>query len=519
MPLNEDDLRWQESVNPETGQPFTNYDDYVTWSKGMEQQSNAGGSALATQGAAPAGSAAPWGTVGGLEKDVPNSGDFNWGNTGWGVDYEGNQDGWYQPPPGMAGFTYGVGQAGYINPKTGEITFGLTKGIDNTGNPGTGGATYNPWQDYGLGPDAAGVIPIGHDARGGTTYYVPTPGGGYKVTSDLQEAIALSNAYRAAFASQQSLDPNTGRPLSMGQPGAAGPQAPTGAAPAGPGTTEPGALMVPGQTENYWDSTKDFYTQPTEAEKTWDATANQPTNAEQTWNAFSGQFNQPSNAEDLYGNYRDIFADPNYLNSYWDNQEKNARGALEGRAAAAGVGDSSMAMRATGNLSSLYAGNKLTSMQDFAKTGMGLATGADTGFNQRAAGAGTLSALADKGINDRISTANLVDQGMLARTASGQNASNVAQSATQSRLTGGLTSATNLANDIAQLTSLGLNQAQAEKFMTDLQAISLDLQSGNLSFEQAMARATEMANLPNTVSNTYFQYWLASKLMSGTGGK
>ena len=175
-----------------------------------------------------------------------------------------------------------------------------------------------------------------------------------------------------------------------------------------------------------------------------------------------------------------------------------------------------MAMRAGSNLGSVYDQNRLQSMQQFATTGMGLATAADTGLNQRIAGQETLAGLTDKGANDRVATANTVDQGTLNKTLGGQNASSVAQSAEEKRLSGGLTSSQSLASDQATLVGFGLSQAQSEQFTTDLQAIQLGLSKGTLTFNQAMAQATEKANLPTTASNSYFQYWLASKLMGGS---
>jgi len=450
----------------------------------------------------------------------------DWSKTGWGAEQGLGGNNYYKPVAGTIGFTYGTGQAGYIDPQTGRIAVGNKVGIDNGPdimNPNdpnqtyrstlAGEAQYDPYADYGLGAGYEGIIPIAHDPQGrAVSFYAPGAGGGQAFGS-LEEAKASADQWRAQNGQQVGAQAPT-KPPALAEGGT---YHPSTAATAGTGATE-GVLMDPGASETFYDSTKDFYTGPTESKQFWDQTKNQPLKSEQNWNALSGQFNEPSASEGLWGNYSDIFSNPNYLDDYYDYQLKNAKGATEARAASRGVGDSSMATRAAGNLDALYSAQKLAGMEGFATTGMGLAQGADAGKQGRATTLNTLATNADNAYLSKLGAAGGVDAAELGRKSGGQVAANAAQQAQEKRLTGGLDYATQIGNDLGTLTASGMAQAEAYRFSTGLAAIQAQMTSGALTAEQAYQSANELLASIGAIGNAAATTMMMQRLGSGTTG-
>jgi hypothetical protein len=449
--------------------------------------------------------------------------------------------------------------SGYIDPNTGEIVYGeglnqrssdsLNSGIiiDPTKanmTPDAPGATrsyYNATQDYGLGADAVGIIPVQTDSTGRpTAFYVPTYGGGGKVVTDLDEAKAELAKYKPWF--------DAAHPA--GTPGStitAAPASTTPSAVTGPSVSAPGELSTPGAGENYYnatqgfytqptnaqgtfDSTKGLYSQPTNAQKQFDATSGQPTAADQNWNGLSGKFNAPSAQEDQWNNYKSALADPSALSSMYDRQQQQTQVALDRRASSAGVGDSSAAAKATANIGAVFGDRKVAALQDFAKTGMGLAGASDQGAQGRATTLGTLATNKDTADNNRINTGVNVDQGALsyltqannaaggadaanlARTLGGQTAATSAENTAINRANGGIDRSLAIGNDVGTLTAAGLREADATTLSVQMAALGQQVASGNLTFEAAMKQAQETAATMGVVSSATLQAMLYSKM-------
>jgi len=345
-----------------------------------------------------------------------------------------------------------------IDPTSGRMQY-------NTGGyGGSSGATniqngqYSGTQDYGLGPNGLGVIPMATDANGNpTAFYAGTGYGAGQVYHSLTEAQQGAKDYAAWYSSQHPAAAATTS------------SAPVAAQPAG-------ELTKPGAGENYYDSTKGFYTGGNNAQKAYDVTANQPTQEEQYWNKYSG-----------------IFQNPNYLDQVYDTAQAKSQTTLDRKASSGGWGDSGAAARATADMGATYQNQKLQAMQGFATTG------------------GTLAGAADASRNQRVSSAQGVDSGNTSQIAAGQTAANSAETQQQNRLNGGISSATTLGNDQATLMAAGLDKATSEQLATNVQAIAMQVQGGNLTAQQGYNQASEMMAGLGTMDKAAMSAYLLGK--------
>jgi hypothetical protein len=447
-----------------------------------------------------------------------NDGQIDWTKTGWNIGANGETHGseYFTPPTGSYGFQVGE-NAGWLDATTGQINYGTKQGltgvptdlasINSTVNYGitpTGQYQYDVGSDYGLGSTALGIIPMQHDATGQVSQYVTaTAGGGYGSFTTLAEAQAARDEYL------------TWRPTTKaGQAELAGTTTiPAANAPAT--DSKPGELYNPGVGENYYDSTKGFYTQPTEASKQWDATKGQPTAADQNWNGLSGQFNAPSDQESLWGNYRDTFADPNALAGIYDREQQRTQVALDRRASSAGVGDSSAAARATSNIGQDFADRRLKATEGWATTGMGLAGASDAGRTGRANTLAGLAGNKDTADINRIGAANTVDAGNLAQVSGGQVSANSAEQLAINRANGATSGALSIGNDIGTLTAAGYSQANATTLSGQMDALALQVANGTLDYNSALQQAKEQAAVLGVVSDSVLTAMLYSKMTAG----
>ena len=348
------------------------------------------------------------------------------------------------------GGTYQNGQLN-IDPTTGKMAYGQAD---------MSSAQYSGTQDYGLGPNGLGVIPLATDANGNpTVFYAGTATGGGQAYHSLAEAQQGARDY-VTWANSQH---------------------PASAATTSTAAQPAGELTKPGAGESYYDSTKGFYTQGTNAQKAYDVTANQPTQEEQYWNKYSG-----------------IFQNPNYLDQVYNTAEQKAQTTLDRKASSGGYGDSGAAARATADMGATYENQKLQAMQGFATTG------------------GTLAGAADASRNQRVSSAQSVDAGKLSQVASGQSAASSAETQQQNRLNGGISSATTLANDQATLTASGLDAATSQSLSTQVQALTLQVQGGNLTAQQGYNQASEMLAGLGTTEKAAASAYLLSKFPGAT---
>lgn len=332
-----------------------------------------------------------------------------------------------------------------IDPVTGQMKYGGQT------------ATYSGSQDYGLGPNGLGVLVVASDANGNPTrFYAGTATGGGQEYSTLAEAAQGAKDYTTWYSSQHPAAASASASTSTAQPA--------------------GELTTPGSGENYYDSTKGFYTGENNAQNAYDVTANQPTQEEQYWNKYSG-----------------IFQNPNYLDQVYDTAEKKAQTTLDRTASSGGWADSGAAARATADMGATYENQKLLAMQGFATTG------------------GTLAGAADASRNQRVSSAQGVDTGNLSQISAGQTAANSAETQQQNRLNGGISSATTLGNDQAQLTASGLDAATSEQLSTNVQAIMLQVQGGNLTAQQGYNQASEMLSGLGTTEKAAVSAYLLQK--------
>ena len=351
--------------------------------------------------------------------------------------------------------------AGYIDPHTGNITYttkagtyGPSTGYDPSKDAQRNSRMYDYQSDYGLGPQNVGIIPIAHDAHGTpTAFYAGTQGGGGQVFNTLEEAQAAVQQYAQWYPTQH--------------PNSSPTTAPTENTP-----SAPGLLTTPGAGEDWWTQHQKEFEGPTNAQKALDgAKYDQPTNAEQYWQKYNG-----------------IFSDPNYMDDYYGRQKQVAQTTLNRRASSVGVGDSSAAARATGNLDLLYSDAARKAKQDWATTGGALAQAADTAHQQSIAGQ-----------NSIINTAENVDSGNLAQLVAGGNAAATAQGLQQSRLTGALTSAITLGSAEGQMTFAGLSALEQQSFLTQMQALALQADSGKISYQQAYQQGMELLQSISTM--------------------
>lgn len=462
-PYEQGDAAWKRVINPTTGRGFgvlgvgdtedSAYKAYYDWASGDADT-------------------AAWGTT------------MDWGKTGWGVDQgaEGDWDG-YRAPAGTVGFTYGTGQAGYIDPVTGQIVWGnkvdpgaAGKGyIFDPNDPNndyrataTGGTYYDPNADYGLGGgELAGIIPVQHSNTGQITYYVPTRGGGYQLVTDLNEAVAYANDYRAWYKEQSAPSRPTSLMPAPG-PGNSGlnydPTKKTYGSTGGGGSQ--GTLAVPGQGEKTFE---DIYPElragPQRGDRAFGDRPTQPTESEQYWNQWEGQFGSP---DSLY--------------SMYDRAERKAQSTLDRKASSAGWADSSAAAKATANIGLDFQDAATRATMDWAKTGAGIAGGADTARNAQ-----TRSWL------DTVGMADKLDATDLAYKLGAMGAGKTAQELSEGRQTGGLDRAIAIGNAMSNLAANGFQAANQEDFARYMVDLQFQMQSGNLDYAAATQKLKEFA--------------------------
>ena len=457
---------YTQVTNPSTGKPFDNQADYTAYQTGMAN--------AATTAGADANTASSNATAAGAYQGSGAS-QIDWSKTGWNIDYNGNQSGsnWYKPTGDSYGFQVG-NQVGNFDPTTGTITYGNSAAsggnAEKTLSTAGGNQTfqYDPKADYGLGSTAIGIIPLEHNAQGQVSVYLaPTANGGFQKFStlaDAQASIAAYNTWKQTTAGAQ-------------QPASAG-NADTGAATTSSQPT--GILTVPGADENYYDSTKDLYTNgKTNAQTVFDQTSNQPTNSQQQWNAYSG-----------------IYSNPDYLNDYYGRQEQAAELTAVRTQASAGIADTGAAAKTLANLPAVYGDKAIAGMNQFATTGQQMASAADSANNSQ--------------LQTRASLGNAADTQNLSKVTAGQTAANSAESQMITRETGGLTSATTLANDQATLVSAGLSAADAQTYSSQLAGLQLQVQQGQLTAQQAYTQAQNLASTMGVVGSTALNAYLLS---------
>jgi hypothetical protein len=636
---------WGTVTDPTTGKSFTDKAAYDTWAAAHPDQDAFAKQHWTGYNFSPGGYGAGVVTEYGL---IPT------GITGGGMYGFQSQDisqGTAYPLDARTG-TFGggkgaTGQSGYIDPTTGTMWWTdptSTTPMDipgMTGQTGWSKSSYYYDQDYGLGPDFRGIIPIGTDKSGSpNAFYAGTPGGGGTVFKDLGSAQQSVAAYKTWYDSQYP----AGTPGSQIAPTPA-PTTPTSTTPTSTTPQTAGVLTTPGQAEQYFDSTKDFYTNGTPtATGAYKDKPTQPTNAEQTWNAYSGQYQTPNtdtsnyfgtvmagytpgtNQGDLYksasqgytpdfngqtdaakffgqvspgftpdtdaSRYYDQWKnafDPAALKAMYDRQEAAAQNTLDRKSASAGWGDSGAAARATGNLSQQFEDDYLKSLGGWATTGAGLASAADASMNSklgtygglasasdasRAAktnsevaklnafgglaqgadsadlaktlGYGTLASASDASKNtkattgmsmassadqaknaqnkswlDAVNTALAIDNGNLAKVSAGQSAANAAQNAGEGRLTGGFDRSLAVAQNMSQLTSLGLNSASAQTLSYNMADLQLQLSTGQMTYAQTEAKLKEYATamgVTGTALTSLMTSWAKQNGQSDGGG-
>ena len=539
------------AINPQTGVPFKDENEWKqfdTWSQGQSAGAKAAGNAAGV-----AGQTASF-------ADQHNT-TYDWSggagtSPGWGggnVQYT-NDDGtiyFGTAPNGVSSVDYQKGSGndpnfgGHIDPKTGKITYyDQSKATPVTTESGAQ-AGYNTYgqttkdyyynQDYGLGPDALGIIPIGHDSTGTpTSFYAGTPGGGGQVFTDLQSAKDAVSSYKSWYDTQHPAG-TTGTQIAPSEPSAAGATATS---------TAPGTLTTPGVGELFFDNTQDFYTDPTRTSQVesglkWDQ--DQPTESEQHWAGLSGKYNDPNHttaeqdiwgaqkgqyldpnhktdSQALWGNWASTFSDPSALDAMYARQEQEAQNTLDRKASSGGWGDSGAAARATGNLGVQFADAALKGKQSWAQTGMGLAGASDASANTWANTGLALASGSDSSENTwantganiagqsdaakiaaqnatasnnlaQVSAASTADAAGLARISGGQSAATSAENTAINRENGSITNALAIGNTEATIASTGLGQAEQIKLQTDLAGISAKLQQGSITATQAQNEA------------------------------
>lgn len=438
---------------------------------------------------------------------------FNWGSLDNPNTTEGNAITWSDPSSKNGGLVtfFPTG-----DPNTG-IAAGTFRGSSDPLTTGWSDTSYSPTQDYGLGPGYEGIVVSDRDAMGAPAeFLVMTPGGGAARTTDLAQAQQLVAAYKTQVPQPQAQPVSNGtgqsdftniQGLGVGNGGAA----PPSTAP----IQEEGILTKPRAGETRYEDTKSWYDELTNAQKTRDELAGNrtPTNAKTVFDETS---NQPSEAEQYWNGLEGQFGNPNALNDYYDRQRQLAQTGLQRRTSSAGYGDSGAAIRAAGNLDQQYADRALLAMQDWAKTGMGLAGAADTGRNQRTQIRGSLAGSADSSElakdNQLITASTSADSANLAKKTAGQQAADDAQKLEQDRLNGAITTGTTIGNSMANIAMQGMDSAikqEFEGFMTGLQG---QIASGKMTADQAMQKATEQASAIGAIANPYMQYYIMSML-------
>lgn len=469
--------------NPATGRPFQTQEEIDAW-RNQTSKDYQDWSAGQSAGAAAAGKAA------GAASATASPG-YNWydkttpGFAGVNTYYEsptGQDQGtiyFGNLSPGDQGMTYASNLQGLnspgtgsIDPATGLITYYT---YNNGGKEVKASRAYDPAGDYGLGSGALGVIALQRDKSGTpTAFYARTPGGGGKVFQSLADAQSAVQAYTAWLGSRAPTASGTG---------STSPTTTTAGTGTTTGQTDSGILTKPGAGEQYFDSTKDFYSKPSYGEQQWGQMANQPTRSEQVWNAYSGKF-----------------TDPNYLDDYYGRQAKAAQTTLDRKSASSGWGDSGAAARATGNIGIQFADAARKGTQDWASTGA------------------TIAGQADSASNAKLAAALGVDTGTLTRIGAGQTAANSAENLQINRETGGLNSAVALGGAEASLMYSGLSQAQQTQLQSKLAELALQVQKGSISAQQGYQDAQAYLSAIGSVGNAATNYYIQNKLASaGTG--
>lgn len=553
-------------INPATGNPYLNQADYDSWNAPPASSGQRGDPAV-TQFNDEHNTGYKFGPSTWANDTSPNGGYIFFGDSSGGdkkayIDIHNPfrkltaQD-LYQGGMGVAGLdklqAAGIYQVaasgGYIDPKTGDIVYGTGVGANGStwGNNDPNAPTiarkkYYYGQDYGLGSAALGVIPIQFDRKGTPVkFYAGTPGGGGQIFSDLASAMTSVAAYKKWYDEKYP----------QGTPGTqiAPTPTPSGQAPSAP--PPPAAkpdprndLTVPGAGEDYYDSTKPFYTQPTKTSQVqsglvWDPT--QPTNAQQHWNGIAGAYNDPNHrtdeqnlwnaqsgqfldpnhktdAQSLWSQWASMYSDPSYLDAMYKRAEDAAQTTLDRKSSSGGWGDSGAAARATGNLGVAFADAKRKGYEDWSNTGMGLAGAADASGNAWLNTGLGLAKSSDDSQNIWANTGATIAQGADAANVNQKNAivagnlgqvsaAQAADSADLARITGGQTSANSAEADLinranadigaattiggaeASIAATGLGAAEQSKLQLWLAAESAKMTAGTLTAQQAYQEA------------------------------
>lgn len=409
------------------------------------------------------------------------------------------------------------------------------------GEANGGFGSWSPTTDYGLGAGYEGVMPIAHNQLGQPVkFFTLTTGGGGATFDSAAEAKAARDQYQSWYSGQHPAAKPGTPPTPPPPPGKLNPTVQT-----------TGELADPGAGEDYFKETMGFYKSPTEAHQKWDQMKDQPTEQEQTWNAYSGIYQNPSTEQgqtwdavkgmyqtpgteqsELYGNWESLFSNPAYLDDYYRRQGQIAQTTLDRKAASGGWGDSGAAARATANIDRDFADRALLAKGQWAQTGMGLAGAADRSINEKATTGMGLAGAADRGLSDkattgmtlasgadrsrldRLSAASGVDAADLARISGGQVAAGNAQNLEQARLGGKLSSQQGIADDMSQLTSVFTSNAEAQKFATDMAAIQVQYQQGNLSLTQAVNQAQEAMSGMQVANQALLNSYIMGKLLN-----
>lgn len=479
-PYEQGNEAWEKTINPATGKPFGLEETPLGWLPVLDKDS---AYKQYSDWASGTGDTGSWGTS------------LDWGKTGWGVDYgEEGQYGSYRPPPGTVGFTSGQDMAGYIDPVTGQIVWGNRmqgwsgnpssgeRHIFDPNNPdpkyqstASGGTYYDPNADYGLGGgELAGIIPVEHSNTGEITYYVPKRGGGYYTGTSLDEAVQYANDYKAWY-KEQATPQGPPSLLPAPSPGNSGasydPTKKTYGAGAGTTGGTQGILTVPGQGEKTFE---DIYPElragPQRGDRAFGDRPTQPTESEQYWNQWEG-----------------VFGSPDSLYSMYDRAEKKAQSTLDRKASSAGWGDSSAAAKATANIGLDFQDAATRATMDWAKTGAGLASGADKSKNDQT-----------KSWLDVVGAADKLDVTDLAYKLGAMGASKTAQELAEGRETGGVDRAMAIGSTMANLANQGFQAANQEDFARYMVDLQLQMQAGNIDYAAATQKLNEYAALFGT---------------------
>lgn len=372
-----------------------------------------------------------------------------------------------------------------INPLTGEIT--------TFGAPAPGGATreklsYDPTFDYGLGPDSLGIIPVGRDAYGNPTkFYASSKDGGGVVYDTLEDAKMATSEYRAikgasSAPSQQSTQPQQAQPVVNG------------------------SLTDPGAYENWWTQNKGRYATPTKTEENYDKfnkLASQPSEVKTQWDKTSKEWEQPSATEQAYNGLAGKFNDWGAYEDMYNRETDRAMGTQRGLAAARGMGDSSAAMKASGNLSAKMTDTKVKGMQDWMKTGISMAGSSDAARNTRLnasmTGAGAVDSSARNSLSDQVGLAGAFDTASAGRLNAERVAAADAQNAEQGRVTGGINSALGIASGLAGATSSSLNNANNSRADLEAKLSELIANRGTMDQTQFYAEANDLITAINAL--------------------